>query len=46
MLERDISEEDQIRVTSHSDMNITPQIREYMQSSLQKSCYVERHSGE
>ena len=46
MLERDISEEDQIRVTSHSDMNVTPQRREYMRSSLQRSCYVERHSGE
>ena len=45
-LGRDISEEDQSKATSHSDMNITPQIREYMQSSLQRSCYVERHSVE
>ena len=45
-LGRDISDEDQSRVTSQSDMNVTPQRREYMRSSLQRSCYVERHSGE
>ena len=34
------------RVTSQSDMKVTPQIRKYMRSSLQRSCYVERHSVE
>ena len=34
------------RVTSQSDMNFTPHRRGYMRSSLQRSCYVERHSGE
>ena len=43
---RDIYDDDQSRVTSQSDMNVTPQIRGYMRSSLQRSCYVERHSGE
>ena len=42
----DIYDEDQGKVTSQSDMNVTPQRRGYMRSSLQRSCYVERHSGE
>ena len=36
---------DQDRVNSQSDMDVTPQRRGYMRSSLQQSCYVERHSG-
>ena len=34
------------RVTSHSDMKITPQRRTYMRYSLQQSSYVERPSVE
>ena len=34
------------RVTSQSDMKVTPQRHTYMQSSLQQSCYVERPSVE
>ena len=34
------------RVTSHSDMKVTPRRRKYMQSSLQSLCYVERRSVE
>ena len=34
------------RVTSQSDMKVTPQRRKYMRSSLQRSCYMDRHSGE
>ena len=37
---------DRDRVTSKSDMNVTPQRQGYMQLSLQRSCYVERHSGD
>ena len=37
---------DRDRVTSQSDMNVTPQRRGYMWSSLKRSCYVERKSGE
>ena len=46
LLGRDSSDKYQSRVTSKSDMNFTPQKREYMRSSLQRSCYMERHSGE
>ena len=34
------------RVTSQSDMKVTPQRRTYTRSSLKKSCYVKRHSVE
>ena len=34
------------RVTSQLDMKVTSQKRTYMPSSLQRSCYVERHSVE
>ena len=34
------------RVTSKSDMKVTPQRQEYIRYSLQRSCYVERHSVE
>ena len=34
---------DQDRVTSQSDMNVTPKRRGYMRSSLKRYCYVERH---
>ena len=34
----DIYDEDQSRVTSQLDMNVTPQRRGYMRSSLQRSC--------
>ena len=36
----------QDRVTSKSAMNVTPSRRGYMKSSLQRSCYMERQSGE
>ena len=36
----------QYQVTSKSAMNVTPPGRGYMRSSLQRSCYVERQSGE
>ena len=34
------------RVTSQSDMKVTPQRRTHMRSSLQQSCYVEKRSVE
>ena len=33
-------------MTSQSNMEVTPQRRKYMRSSLQSLCYVERHGGE
>ena len=33
-------------MTLHSDIRVTPQRWKYMRSSLQRSCYVEKHSGE